>query len=491
MRPTMVHLAALLPLWLMACPDPDGFSVQEQRAEIAVPEALDFGDQPVTLAAPGVLTLQNAGTAPLEATLSVEGLGADAYVLDTTTLTVDRKSSAEVTLTFTPSDFVDYDAEVVIQSNDEDDPEVRVPLVGRGIPAPLPDISVSSLTLDFGVVDPGPGIAQFEIRNDGLEDLVLGTLARTGSGRFDLALDPSGTTIAPGDAWPVVVTYAPQIDPTSGPLGDDGTLTITSNDPDEPEVEVLLLGNGGADYDYPVATFNCPTATVDPPTFVDFDAIGSTDPEGHEPLTYAWSIADQPAGSQAYLTSVSGEQTSLWVDSAGDYAIELAVTNAIDTVSAPVRCDLAAVPGEDLHVELAWDTSRADLDLHLARGDAEIFDAPDDTTWCNETPDWGNAGTSDDPRLDLDDRSGFGPENIVIPSPINDDYTVRVHYFDDNGDADVTATVRVWVQGSLAFTASRLMSLDEVWDVALIDWGNLSVGGIPADSYPSPRRSCF
>jgi hypothetical protein len=114
-------------------------------------------------------------------------------------------------------------------------------------------------------------------------------------------------------------------------------------------------------------------------------------------------------------------------------------------------------------------------------------------SWCNRTASWGAPGTADDPRLDLDDRSGLGPENISIPSPADGTYDVRVHYFDDHGDDVVTATVRVYLAGELepALEASRNLRRNQVWDVAHIRWPEATAAPLPGDPTSTPRRTCF
>ena len=41
--------------------------------------------------------------------------------------------------------------------------------------------------------------------------------------------------------------------------GDNAIITIVSNDPDEGEQTIALLGNGGGDFEYPEARFPCPS----------------------------------------------------------------------------------------------------------------------------------------------------------------------------------------------------------------------------------------
>ena len=50
---------------------------------------------------------------------------------------------------------------------------------------------------------------------------------------------------------------------------------------------------------------------------------------------------------------------------------------------------------------------------------------------------WGPNGEIDDPRLDLDDVNGFGPENINIEEPeVPQDYLVGVYYYLASGSGN-------------------------------------------------------
>lgn len=100
-----------------------------------------------------------------------------------------------------------------------------------------------------------------------------------------------------------------------------------------------------------------------------------------------------------------------------------------------------------LTATLTWD-STADMDLHLLRGETTaFFDQTNDCFFsnCQSTnpagrPDWGPSGEVGNPRLDLDDRNGFGPENTrldVVESGVL--YRVGVHAF--SGSGNVTATI--------------------------------------------------
>jgi hypothetical protein len=476
----LVHLLLAV---LVACKQDTGIVQLEPRIAVA-PAILDFGDVPSPVEASDVVFVTNNGRAPLELQVDLEGAGAFSYDLDENEVLIGE--TLAIPVHFRPPTFLEYDGELVFMSNDPESPEVRVPLMGRGIAAPLPDIQISPLTLDFGEVAQGASGTQFLLlRNDGDAALTLGSVVQAGSGAFALQTDPSNGVVGPRTEVPVILTYTP-----FGDLGDSGTLTFPSDDPDEPELTVVLLGNGGGDYEYPIADIDCPGGS-EPPAWVDLDGSGSSDPAGLLPLTYAWTLLDKPEGSQESLTNLVTDTTRLFTDVAGDYEVQLVVTNAAGTVSAPDRCAIAAVPADELHVELSWDTPAADLDLHLARGDAAIFEVGEDCSFCAISPQWGAANPDDDPRLDLDDQGGFGPENINIREPSDAAYTVRVHYWEEHGDDVVTARVRVYSYGLLAWEGTRTMERDEVWDVGLVNWPAGTFGAYSTVNYTSPTRLCF
>jgi hypothetical protein len=487
--------ATLIAAMLLGACEPEPVPVRSQVPEISVvPDVLAFGDAVVPLPAFRTVTVTNAGQSTLTGTVDLTGDAA--FVLDTTEFSLGPDESAAVGVTFTPPTFLDYAGELTFTSNDEDEEDavLRFPVTGTGVLGPIPDIDVPDRTLDFGTLTVGDDDAKvLVLRNVGTADLRLGDLSLTGSGAFSLLGDPSGFTIPAQQFANVIVQYEPTSD-----AGDDARLVIPSDDPDEPSVDVVLIGNGGSDIDFPVAVIDtevgpCPVTTA-PPQWIALDGAASTDPEGRTPLTYAWTLLDRPPGSQAKLNALVGPDSRLFTDIAGNYRVSLQVENAIGTRSAPAVCSLQAIPADALHVELAWDGTAADLDLHLVREDAALYDSPDDVSWCNKNPKWGDqANTEDDPRLDLDVQNGLGPENINILAPADGRYRVLVHYFDDNGDGRQQATVRIYVNGSTTpdFEVSQVIDRDQVWEVAEVRWPAATVAPLSVVPYTAANRVCY
>ena len=104
-----------------------------------------------------------------------------------------------------------------------------------------PDITVTPETVNFGDVTVGGSPSEYivTIRNDGQEDLIIGTIT-TPSPPFSKKTDKcSNETLDPGDDCEVTYGFDP-----SGAGTFNDTSNIASNDPDENPKIVTLTGNG-------------------------------------------------------------------------------------------------------------------------------------------------------------------------------------------------------------------------------------------------------
>jgi hypothetical protein len=327
------------------------------------------------------------------------------------------------------------------------------------------------------------------LSNKGDGSLHVSNMVQAGSGAF-LVLGDTDFTVEPGDSTNIVVQYSP-----TNEEGDNGSVTISSDDPDEAEAVLLLLGNGGGDFEYPVAVIDGPTE-VEPRDDAFYRGNNSTAPEGRTLVEYRWSLVP-PEGSEATLSPWEITDSFVFTDIAGEYKVSLVVVDNFGVESAPATITTDAIPQELLHVELFWDTGSADLDLHLLNSEAILFTLPDDCNYCNESPDWGVSGeSSDNPTLDIDDRYGYGPENINIDFPEVNNYYIRVHYFIDNGDTQVVATVKIYLYGEEVESFSKVFPEDgDAWDVAQIHWGedesSTYVIEENSDLYYPDHRGCF
>ncbi len=473
-------------LMAMACNDDP--QVNRLYPDVSlVPEVLDFSqvvvDYPSTL--PVLLT--NTGQAKLNVS-KIEVVGEDKAVFSVgewpEVLAIDE--TVEIPITFTPDNYLTYAASLSVESDAKDQPTSLITLAGSGVKAPTPDIEVSPPVLDFGMLGLLSSTSYFEVKNVGDGVLHVSDLVQERSGAFTIISDHS-FSLDPGESTNVVVIYAP-----TSTEGDNGLVKVASDDPDESTAEVILLGNGGGDFDYPVAIIDGPS-TTEPRQTVNLSGIRSYDPDGDPIAEYEWSLVP-PEGSDASLTALNSA-SYLPTDIAGVYTVQLRVKSNEEVWSAPAILEIDAIPTELLHVELFWDGSGADLDLHLAADNGGMFVLPDDCNYCNQTPSWGGTGTADDPTLDLDDRYGYGPENINVDEPAVDSYRIRAHYFVENGDGTVVATVKVYLYGVEEASFSRVLDYNQVWDVARVSWsGDPGTTYVIEESealYEPDHRSCY
>ena len=252
---------------------------------------------------------------------------------------------------------------------------------------------------------------------------------------------------------------------------------------------------------------------------VEVDGSDTWEPEG-DPFTFAWSLSRKPEESEVDLpeASLAQSQTSLIPDLGGNYVVTLRATDASgawteadmeiythDLVivltwytdpNAPCQSyseqECAAMSSQDRRTTCC---GQSDLDLHLVRpsgtlGDygqcpsgcirqetnedgnpvlvdlcAETTDANADScrqegsdcSYANRYPEWGVAGRVDDPRLDVDDIRGEGPEVVTLNNPQPGTYQVITHYCTDRIGEPTWAQIKVYVKGDLQYEAGPIL----------------------------------
>ena len=298
---------------------------------------------------------------------------------------------------------------------------------------------------------------------------------------YDLYRDKEQSLPAEGDT-------APPRPGTDDPE-DTGAAPDTDTDTEEPVDETAPVANAGVDQ------------WVSPLDTVWLDGRSSYDPGGNEPLTYQWTLMSKPAGSTVDITwFATWEQPFFFADLAGDYEFQLNVTNTLGISDpTPDTVVVTAEPSDGFYVQVSWDTSDTDIDLHLLRtSSSAIFDSPDDACFCNTNPSWYNSGTADDPSLDWDDIDGYGPETTTIDSPANGDYRILLHFYGENGNTScdgpcksTNITIKVYVAGTLIDTMTGTMDdAGQVWEAGTFSWPAASVTHTNLRS-TTTRTACY
>jgi len=407
---------------------------------------------------------------------------------------------------------------------------LEIPITGTGVDNGVPDIQVTPEECDFGRVAK-ESVAQctLTVENLGNRPLVLENVIF----EEDALTVPDGSELEPfgffgrapgegdqinaageeGSSASISIRFSP--DSLGGYYGN---LKLFTNDPDEQEIDVPLTGIGVDPPNCAVSIKSVngiPGATeVEPLDDVVLTAESSSPSvAGGEIAHVLWEFLERPGGSTVNFTNPEGVDTQftfanglIGVDLAGRYRVRATVTDDLGTQSVN-ECEInfEAIPTDTILAQLTWDTSYGDMDLHLIRQNDsddryctsgypgnEVSESctADDTAGdcyyanCKATsgnrPNWDDdaATREGDPSLDVDDLSGYGPENINIDLAVPGNYLVAIDHFSSSGPGSVGNTVRIYLYGQLQAEFWRDLTDSDWWEVAIIHWPGVD-NGIP------------
>ncbi|OGR11855.1 MAG: hypothetical protein A2341_16735 [Deltaproteobacteria bacterium RIFOXYB12_FULL_58_9] len=160
-----------------------------------------------------------------------------------------------------------------------------------------------------------------------------------------------------------------------------------------------------------------------------------------------------------------------------------------------------------LHIQLTWDDLSSDQDLHLLylQGSSAACNDPWDCYFSNKQPTWFPqcfVAQGPNPRVDIDDTFGQGPETISVGDPAPATYRIAVHYWADYEDHSPTLNaVRIYIDGGDPLVFHRTVQEEQMWwvaDVTADASGQITVTPYASDVsgeagtlQPFLRNSCF
>lgn len=274
------------------------FTVPPQPRIEVMPASLAFGNVATGQSRDLQLTVRNTGSAPLNIASITSSDPQFNISLPTTTFALPANGSININVRFTPTTAGAKTGTLSINSNDPSRPRLDVALTGTGV---APAIEVIPPSLDFGQVR----LAQTKdlvltIRNTGAAPLNISSIT-SNNPQFSVTQfveRPSGAlrnlplSIAPNSSVEVMVRFRPSFVAASvGAL--TGVLSINSNDPNRPRVDVPLTGTGvgaliGAASSL---SFGGVTVCLATPTSATLTLTNT----GNAPLTIAALAIDNPA----------------------------------------------------------------------------------------------------------------------------------------------------------------------------------------------------
>jgi hypothetical protein len=448
---------------------------------VVTPAALHFGDIAVGTSHAKLLLVENRGLEPLlvsQVDGDVAGLGA--FTTDATAFTLDPGASTVVTARFAPQTAGMLSSQIRFHSNDALNPQLDVPVEGRGLTLPPCAYQITPTSLLFGAVPFSrtavQGVRISNVGNDPclINDLDITPTTFGATTAFTLVNGPqSGVMLAAGAALDVPVEYAPVT-----PGGDRAHLTWYISDPANPNPSVLLYGVGE-----PLVQVQCPAPiTTQAGVPVTLSAMGLA--LGANITGYTWAITNAPVGGigtpNQWLPAPPTAATETFLPYiVGVYDIQVTIT---DDLGRMAGCTTqVTAEGEGLQVTMTWN-GPGDVDLHVHNGTAGSpwFDGLNDCYYGNTTPVWDSAfptSTGPNPELDFDNTSANGPENtrILVPE-VGRTYTIGAHNF--SNAAGRIVTIDVYCGGVLpqqTFTSAPLngstagnCTANDFWKVAQV-----------------------
>ncbi len=402
--------------------------------------------------------------------------------------------SAQLVVRFSPLVANALGTQIIITSDGSNladgQTNIVIDLSGVGEMVGVPNLTVTPPDCAFGEVGVGvTASCDVSFGNTGNLELMIqtATFSPETPPEFIPPVFPVPFSLPPGSGTTMRLQFRP-----SQAVQYAGKVILTTSDPAHATVEINLTGTGGA---APTAVArvdtingtpnNAPAPTVKPLDNVVLTGVDSMPGTVGRTITgYAWEFVSKPMESTVQLSSptqmttgftfnISG-QNRQGLDVAGTFVVRLTVTDSMGQSSTnDARVTLNAVPQEDFHVQITWDDPSSDMDLHLVRGIGPRWGTNDcHFTNCKTTAGLNWGGGEMNPRLDVDDTNGFGPENINIDSPAAGNYSVGVHWY-SGGAATIAVTVKIYVQGALLGEYIReLNRCNSYWDVARVIWGS-------------------
>jgi uncharacterized protein YfaP (DUF2135 family) len=496
-------MVTLLPVLAGACSDQLGIG-RTPKVSVVPREVVYHAATPQADPYAQTVTVKNVGTLDLQVALGMAGDAQFQPAWTDNQFSLAPQQSRDLIINYFAADTLAHRAELRIQSNDPQNAKITVPVSNDDISPRIvvtdcvrPDGGgdcippIDDLLVDFGTVRAGQcKQGTITVDNIGPAPLNVDAPAWQPGSSPDIAFDgpaPGAFTVnAPDDngntnKMVLHFKYCPTMSTSA-----TATLVLNSNDPNNPRVLVAFQG-GAVIHTPPVCMCNPSTIEAAPLDTITLSGAGCSDADG-SPLQYTWTVEARPPGSTAPLRNANSRDATFFVDLATNpttpYVFKVTATNT-GGQSASCEYTVFAIPRDALHVQMVWDTDGNDLDLHLLNqvgsadraGSNGWFNLVNDCYYRNCAGgglDWGVAGfTPDNPRLDIDNVVGYGPENINIAQPASGRYTVGVHYYCSNGVGPSHATVRIYCMGVEKFESNPPETMTDTgffWDVVFVDW---------------------
>ena len=208
------------------------------------PATLTFGSVLIGGSSAQNTVIQNLGTAALVVNTIAPAGGTStefSFTAPGRPFTVPAGGSQSISVTYQPVNTGTDTGSLVITSNDPNEQTLSLSISGTGDVNPTPDIDVNPTTLSFTAVTIGSESLQaLTVQNLGTADVTISTINPCPETSTEFSWPQVAPfTLQAKTAMTLSVIYAPLDAGT-----DTGCLSISSDDPDETTVEIVLQAEG-------------------------------------------------------------------------------------------------------------------------------------------------------------------------------------------------------------------------------------------------------
>lgn len=204
------------------------------------PGSFNFASTPVGSTASQNFQVTNIGTTPLNITGFTNPTGDFSIQSSNCVGTLSPTLSCNIAIAFSPISAGFKLSSFQINSNDPVTPVFTVLLSGAG--STLPAINVSPAAVDFGSIISGlSGTQNITVTNSGSANLTISSVSAPASPFSITSNGCLSASLAHGASCQITVQFAPT---ATGPFS--STITIASNDPTTPNVDIDLTGTATA-----------------------------------------------------------------------------------------------------------------------------------------------------------------------------------------------------------------------------------------------------
>ena len=476
---------------LAACDDDGQLTARNPSGEFA-PSSVDFGEVPIGLAADREVAIRNTG----EVNLTIDD------VLVPSGFSVQRAKGLLIGNTIAPGNEIAFDVTFLPTVEGQRQGtltvlsagiELELDLAGSGVFRQFSNLVVDPAAVDFGTVSVnGSARAEAVITNIGNAEASV-TEVMVGEPAVFAVNTPVPFSVPAGQAVIVGVSFTPnRVDLFSDTMrfvaADSFVEVGLSGRSIQPNGDVLCMPstvNFGQVKREDMTTRGVTCTAVGGPARIlrtEVAADGSDDFS----LTTPSQLVDLRAG-QSLTFVISFEANGLIGARTGTLLIQYDGGGGPNTVFLPLEAEVVAPPASenDISIVLRWDTGGTDVDIHLVRPGGAFFTMPGDCYYANRSPDWGTRGESvDDPFLDMDNTTGFGPETINLMQAEPGQYQVWTHFYQGPFATTSNATVDVFLRGQAVGSYTQPLTCSRRWLVGFINW-NGSTGSFVPDDFQS------